>query len=50
MNYWRWFIGSGEGGVLYYFDVPSILVGFFAGVIITLLIFIVVHIFTRGHK
>ena len=50
MNYWRFFIGSGEGGVLYYFDVPSILVGFFSGVIITLLIFIIVHIFTRGKK
>lgn len=50
MNYWRWFIGSGEGGVLYFFDVPSIMVGFFAGVIITLLIFIIVHIFKRGKK
>lgn len=50
MNYWRFFIGSGEGGVLYYFDVPSILVGFFSGVIIMLLIFIIVHIFTRGKK
>lgn len=50
MNYWRVFIGSGEGGVLYFFDVPSILVGFFAGVIITFLAFIVAHIFTKGRK
>ena len=50
MNFWRWFIGNGEEGVLYYFDVPSILMGFFAGVIITFLAFIVAHIFTKGRK
>ena len=42
MNFWRWFIGSGEAGVLYYFDVPSILVGFFFGVTIVLLIVILI--------
>lgn len=41
MNYWRFFIGSGESGVLYFFDVPSIIIGFFAGVIITLLVWCV---------
>lgn len=42
MNFWRWFIGSGEAGVLYYFDVPSILVGFFFGVTIVLLIVLLI--------
>lgn len=47
MNLWRWFIGSGESGVLYYFDVPSLLIGFFAGAIITLLIWLIVR---KGKK
>lgn len=50
MNAWRVFLDWGEAGALMFFDVPSILVGFFSGVIITLLIFIIVHIFTRGKK
>ena len=45
MNGWRVFMDWGEAGALMFFDVPSILMGFFAGVIITLLIWsIVAHL------
>lgn len=42
MNGWRVFMDWGEAGALMFFDVPSILMGFFAGVIITLLIWSIV--------
>lgn len=50
MNYWRVFMGSGEGGVLYFFDVPSILIGFFAGVIIALLCVLIAELIRRRKK
>ena len=50
MNAWRVFLDWGEAGAVMFFDVPSILLGFFAGVIITLLIWNVVRFFTRGKK
>lgn len=38
----RFFIPTGgDAGALYFFDVPSILIGFFAGVIITLLVWFI---------
>lgn len=32
---------GGDAGALYFFDVPSILIGFFAGMIITLLLWFI---------
>lgn len=40
---------DGDAGALYFFDVPSILIGFFAGVLIVLFIWIIVSIW-RGEK
>lgn len=38
----RFFIPTGgDAGALYFFDVPSILIGFFAGMIITLLVWFI---------
>lgn len=46
----RFFIPTGgDAGALYFFDVPSILIGFFAGVLIVLFIWIIVSIW-RGEK
>lgn len=50
MNAWRVFLDWGEAGAVMFFDVPSILLGFFSGVIITLLIWNIVRFFTRGRK
>lgn len=41
---WRIFLDWGEAGALMFFDVPSILIGFFSGVIITLLVVLIVSI------
>lgn len=43
----RIFLDWGEAGALMFFDVPSILLGFFAGVIITLLIWLIVSILRK---
>lgn len=43
----RVFLDWGEAGALMFFDVPSILLGFFAGVIITLLVWVLVRTFGR---
>lgn len=46
----RFFIPTGgDAGALYFFDVPSIIIGFFAGVLIVLFIWIIVSIW-RGEK
>lgn len=46
----RFFIPTGgDAGALYFFDVPSILIGFFAGVLIVLFIWIIVSIW-KGEK
>lgn len=45
----RIFLDWGEAGALMFFDVPSILLGFFAGVMITLLVWLIVSIL-RGKK
>lgn len=46
----RFFIPTGgDAGALYFFDVPSILIGFFAGVLIVLFIWIIVGIW-KGDK
>lgn len=45
----RIFLDWGEAGALMFFDVPSILIGFFSGVIITLLSVAVVLIIRRKH-
>lgn len=38
----RFFLpAGGDAGALYFFDVPSILIGLFAGVIITLLVWFI---------
>lgn len=50
MNAWRVFLDWGEAGAVMFFDVPSILMGFFAGVIITLLIWNLVNIIMRWKK
>lgn len=50
MNAWRVFLDWGEAGAVMFFDVPSILMGFFAGVIITLLVWNLVSIITRWKK
>lgn len=43
----RIFLDWGEAGALMFFDVPSILLGFFAGVIITLLVWLIVSILRK---
>lgn len=46
----RFFIPTGgDAGALYFFDVPSILIGFFAGVLIVLFVWIIVSIW-KGEK
>ena len=47
MNGWRVFLDWGEAGAVMFFDVPSILLGFFAGVIIVLLVDLIVLLFRR---
>ena len=47
MNGWRVFLDWGEAGAVMFFDVPSILLGFFAGVIIVLLIDFIVLLLRR---
>ena len=47
MNGWRVFLDWGEAGAVMFFDVPSILLGFFAGVIIVLLIDLIVLLLRR---
>ena len=46
----RVFMDWGEAGALMFFDVPSILMGFFCGVIITLLVWNIVEIIRRRKK
>lgn len=46
----RIFLDWGEAGALMFFDVPSILMGFFSGVIITLLIVFIVMLLWRRRK
>lgn len=46
----RVFMDWGEAGALMFFDVPSILMGFFGGVIITLLIWNIVEFIRRRKK
>lgn len=43
----RIFLDWGEAGALMFFDVPSILMGFFSGVIITLLIWNLVRMWRK---
>lgn len=43
----RIFLDWGEAGALMFFDVPSILLGFFAGVMITLLVWLIVSILRK---
>lgn len=43
----RIFMDWGESGALMFFDVPSILIGFFAGVIITLLVWVLITLWRR---
>lgn len=43
----RIFLEWGEAGALMFFDVPSILLGFFAGVIITALAWLIVRSYRR---
>lgn len=44
----RFFIPTGgDAGALYFFDVPSILIGFFSGVLIVAFIWIIVSIWRR---
>lgn len=44
----RFFIPTGgDAGALYFFDVPSILMGFFAGVFITLLVWVLITLWRR---
>lgn len=38
---------GGDAGALYFFDVPSIMIGFFAGVLIVELIFVIVYLWRR---
>lgn len=47
MNGWRVFLDWGEAGAVMFFDVPSILLGFFAGVIIVLLVDLIVLLLRR---
>ena len=44
----RFFIPTGgDAGALFFFDVPSILIGFFAGMIITLLVWVLITLWRR---
>jgi len=46
----RFFLpAGGDAGALYFFDVPSILIGFFAGVLIVLYIWLIVSMW-KGKK
>lgn len=50
MNPWRVFFDWGEAGALMFFDVPSLLIGLFSGVIITLLVWLIVETVRKGKK
>ena len=43
----RIFLNWGEAGALMFFDVPSILLGFFVGVIIMALVWLIVRSYRR---
>lgn len=47
MNGWRVFMDWGEAGAVMFFDVPSILLGFFAGVLITLCIWLICAVWRK---
>lgn len=44
----RVFLDWGEAGALMFFDVPSILFGFFAGVILTGIVWLIVRTYRRN--